>query len=105
MFSTSLINPLLSIWSKEIGATGVMIGLSVTGYWIARVLLEIPSGFISAKWGYFRPMFLGLILTAIGAFFNAYVSDPFQLTLARAFQGLGCPLFFAVLMTYIVNMV
>ena len=104
MFSTSLINPLLSIFAKEIGATGVMIGLSVAGYWIARVLLEIPSGFISAKWGYFRPMFLGLILTAIGAFFNAYVSDPFQLTLARAFQGLGAPLFFAVSMTYIVNM-
>jgi len=104
MFSTSLINPLLSIFAKEIGATGVMIGLSVAGYWIARVLLEIPSGFISARYGYYWPMFLGLVLTTIGTFWNAFVTDPFQLILARALQGLGAPLFFAVSMTFIVNM-
>ena len=104
MFSVSLINPLLSIFAKEIGAVGVMIGFSVAGYWIARVLLEIPSGFISAQFGYYWPMLLGLILTTVGTFWNAFVTDPFQLILARAMQGLGAPLFFAVSMTFIVNM-
>ena len=104
MFSVSLINPLLSIFAKEIGAVGVMIGLSVAGYWIARVLLEIPSGFLSARFGYYWPMLLGLILTTVGTFWNAFVTDPYQLILARALQGLGAPLFFAVSMTFIVNM-
>jgi MFS family permease len=104
MFSTSLVNPLLSIFAKEIGAVGVMIGLSVAGYWIARVLLEIPSGFISARFGYYWPMLLGLVLTTVGTFWNAFVTDPYQLILARALQGLGAPLFFAVSMTFIVNM-
>ena len=104
MFSVSLINPLLSIFAKEIGAAGVMIGFSVAGYWVARVLLEIPSGFISARFGYYWPMLLGLILTTVGTFWNAFVTDPYQLILARALQGLGAPLFFAVSMTFIVNM-
>ncbi len=104
MFSVSLVNPLLSIFAKEIGAVGVMIGLSVAGYWIARVLLEIPSGFLSARFGYYWPMLLGLILTTVGTFWNAFVTDPYQLILARALQGLGAPLFFAVSMTFIVNM-
>ena len=104
MFSVSLINPLLSIFAKEIGAVGVMIGFSVAGYWIARIILEIPSGFISAKFGYYLPMLLGLILTTIGTFWNAFVTDPVQLILARAMQGLGAPLFFAVSMTFIINM-
>jgi MFS family permease len=104
MFSTSLVNPLLSIFAKEIGAVGVMIGFSVAGYWVARVLLEIPSGFISARYGYYTPMLLGLILTTAGTFWNAFVTDPYQLILARALQGLGAPLFFAVSMTFIVNM-
>jgi len=104
MFSTSLVNPLLSIFAKQLGAAGVMIGLSVAGYWIARVLLEIPSGFISAKYGYYWPMLLGLVLTTLGTFWNAFVTDPFQLILARALQGLGAPLFFAVSMTFIINM-
>src|SRR4030043_1945827 len=78
MFSVSLINPLLSIFAKEIGAVGVMIGFSVAGYWIARIILEIPSGFISAKFGYYLPMLLGLILTTIGTFWNAFVYAPLK---------------------------
>lgn len=104
MFATSLVNPLLSIFAKSIGASGMMIGLSVAAYWVARVLLEIPSGFISSRWGYYRPMLLGLALTAIGTFYNAFVTDPVQLIIARALQGFGAPLFFAVSMTMILNM-
>ena len=48
MFSVMLVNPLLSIFAKEIGAAGVWIGLSVAGYWVSRVLLEVPSGLISS---------------------------------------------------------
>jgi len=49
MFSIMLTNPILSIYAKDIGATGVMIGWAVSGYWISRVVLEIPSGYISSK--------------------------------------------------------
>ncbi len=104
MFSTSLVNPLLSIFAKQVGAAGVMIGLSVAAYWVARVLLEIPSGFLSSRVGYYWPMLLGLVLTALGTLWNAYVTDPVQLILARGLQGFGAPLFFAVSMTMILNM-
>lgn len=104
MFATSLTNPLLAIFAKEIGATGVWIGLAVAGYWVSRVLLEIPSGILSSKYGYYTPMVLGLVLTALGSAVCMYVSDPIQLVLGRALQGLGAPLFFAVSMTFIVNL-
>jgi len=104
MFATSLTNPLLAIFAKEIGATGVWIGLAVAGYWVSRVLLEIPSGILSSKYGYYTPMVLGLVLTVLGTAVCMYVSDPFQLILGRALQGLGAPLFFAVSMTFIVNL-
>ncbi len=103
MFSTSIVMPLLAIYAKDIGAAGVWIGLSVAAYWIARVILEIPSGFISTKYGYYLPMAAGLILTAAGNLLCAFVSDPIQLFLARALMGLGAPLFFAVSMTLIIN--
>ncbi len=104
MFSTQLINPLLAIYAKQVGAVGVWIGLSVSAYWVARVLLEIPSGFISTKFGYYLPMAIGLILTAVGNILCAYVVDPIQLFFARVLLGIGAPLFFAVSMTLIVNM-
>jgi len=104
MFATSLINPLLAIFAKTIGAAGMMIGLSVAAYWIARILLEIPSGFVSSRLGYYWPMFFGLVLSAIGMFYNAFATDPVQLIIARGLQGFGAPLFFAVSMTLILNM-
>jgi len=104
MFSTQLINPLLAIYAKQVGAVGIWIGLSVSAYWVARVLLEIPSGFISTKFGYYLPMAVGLILTAVGNILCAYVVDPFQLFFARVLLGIGAPLFFAVSMTLIINM-
>jgi MFS family permease len=104
MFCTQLINPLLAIYAREVGATGIWIGLSVSAYWIARVLLEIPSGIISTKYGYYLPIVVGLVLTAAGNLLLVFVLDPVQLIVARLLLGLGAPLFFAVSMTLIINM-
>ncbi len=104
MLSTSLVMPLLSIFAKEIGAVGVWIGFAVAGYWVSRIILEIPSGLVSSKFGYHLPMSVGLLLTAVGNILCAFVANPVQLILARALMGLGAPLFFAVAMTFVVNL-
>jgi MFS family permease len=103
MFSTQLINPLLVIYAKQVGAVGVWIGLSVSAYWVARVLLEIPHGFISTKFGYYRPVAVVLLLTAVDIL-CAYVVDPIQLFFARILLGIEAALIFAVSMTLIINM-
>ena len=46
MLSVMITNPILSIFAKDIGATGVWIGFTVSAYWVSRVVLEIPSGYI-----------------------------------------------------------
>lgn len=104
MFSIMIINPILPIFAKQIGAVGVWIGYTVSGYWISRVVLEIPSGYISSKWGYFKPMALGLFITVLGSLLLVFVTNPIHLVLIRALQGFGAPFFFAVSMTFIVNL-
>lgn len=91
MVASSLVNPLLSIFSKSIGASGVYIGLAVAGYWISRVFLEVPSGFILMRLGYYRLMVLGLLLIALGNLLCFFVSTPTQLILARILSGIGPP--------------
>ena len=104
MFSIMIINPILPIFAKQIGAVGVWIGYTVSGYWISRVVLEIPSGYISSKWGYFKPMAFGLFITVLGSLLLVFVTNPIHLVLIRALQGFGAPFFFAVSMTFIVNL-
>ncbi len=104
MFSTSLVNPLLSIFAKRIGASGIYVGLAVAGYWVSRIILEVPSGLASSRFGYHLPMSVGLLLTAVWNILCALVTSPIQLILARALMGLGAPLFFAVAMTFVINL-
>jgi MFS family permease len=100
-----IVNPLLSLFAKEIGASGVWIGYAVSGYWISRVILEIPSGYISSRFGYYKPMAFGLMITVLGNILLVIVNDPVYLVLIRALKGIGAPFFFAVSMTFIVNLV
>lgn len=104
MLSAMVTNPILSLFAEDIGATGVWIGYAVSGYWISRVMLEIPSGYISSKFGYYKPMVFGLALTVMGNIMLVFVNNPVHLVFVRAVNGLGAPFFFAVSMTFIVNL-
>jgi len=104
MLSIMVTNPILSLFAEDIGATGVWIGYAVSGYWISRVVLEIPSGYISSKFGYYKPMAFGLALTVMGNIMLVFVNNPVHLVFVRAVKGFGAPFFFAVSMTFIVNL-
>ena len=104
ILSGSVINPLLSIFAKRIGAVGVTIGLVVSAYWTARIFMEIPSGLLSSKLGYFKLMATGLTLTILGNILCHFVHNPYQLMVGRAMIGLGAPLFYAVAMTFVVDL-
>ncbi|RJS86928.1 MFS transporter [Candidatus Bathyarchaeota archaeon] len=104
VLSGSIVNPLLSIFAKRIGAAGVVIGLVVSAYWTARIFMEIPSGLLSSKLGYFKLMATGLTLTILGNILCHFVHNPYQLMVGRAMIGLGAPLFYAVAMTFVVDL-
>jgi MFS family permease len=104
MLSIMVTNPILSLFAEDVGATGVWIGYAVSGYWISRVVLEIPSGYVSSRFGYYRPMLFGLTLTVIGNLMLVFVNNPVHLVFVRAVNGFGAPFFFAVSMTFIVNL-
>ena len=104
MLSMSLLSTVIPLFARELGASGVVIGFTVAGYWVSRILLEIPSGLISQRFGYFRSMVAGLGLNVVGALLSALARDPVQFVLARALMGIGAPLFFAVATTFVLNL-
>jgi MFS family permease len=104
MFSNSIMNPLLPLFARDLGASGTYIGFVVASYSISRLILEIPSGFISARFGHFLPLSTGLILIATGTFLSAFSTHPSYLILARMLIGLGSPLFFTVSLGFIVRL-
>lgn len=104
ILSGSVVNPLLSIYARRLGASGVFIGMVVAAYWTARVFLEIPSGLLSSRLGYFIPMALGLTFITLGNLLSRFVKSPYELMVGRAMVGLGAPLFYGVAMTFVVDL-
>jgi len=104
MFSTSLLFPLIPLYAKHLGASGVVIGFSVAAYWLSRILMEVPSGFISQRFGSYSSLAVGLVLSGVGTTMGGYASDPVQFMVAMALVGVGAPLFFAVATTFVLNL-
>lgn len=103
MLGSSLLQPILSIYAKELGASALNVGFIVSGYWITRFIMEIPAGFLSARFGYFRPLVIGLFISMVGCFLSGLAVDPLTLMLSRALTGIGAPLFFGVSMILVVD--
>jgi MFS family permease len=49
-------------------------------------------------------MAFGLFITVLGSLLLVFVTNPIHLVLIRVLQGFGAPFFFAVSMTFIVNL-
>jgi MFS family permease len=103
-FSNTIVNPLLPIFAKQIGASGSYIGFVVASYSISRIILEIPSGFISLRYGYFIPLSIGLVFIAFGNVLSSFSIYPFHLVIARMLIGLGSSLFFTISLSFLVKL-
>jgi len=84
----------LPILSWELDPTGVLVGIVVSAWFLARIFTELPSGFLSDRAGRRRLVIFGLALSVGGTLTCATSSTIYQLILGRALWGLGAALFF-----------
>jgi MFS family permease len=85
-----LYQPILSVYSKSIGASLSMVGIIVAAYAIPQLLFRIPIGVWFDSSSKKKPLIaLGIIATSIGALGLALAPDPWWLFWARMMTGVG----------------
>lgn len=105
ILSGNMGNPFLPLYAKELGATEIVIGLIMSSFFLSRIFVEIPAGYISDRIGYRIPLILGFVASAIASVVVVIGNDPSHLMVARALWGIGSALFFNSSMNVVVNMV
>jgi MFS family permease len=90
----SLSGAFLAIFAKELNPSGSLVGYVVSAWFLARVFIELPSGFISDRVGRRRLFVLGIALSAVGALLCAVATSIHLLIAGRAVWGFGAALFF-----------
>ena len=89
MMGSGLVAPMLSMYAQTFGVSGAMVGTVVTIYGIGRLIANVPSGYLSQRYGR-KPLLIGGPLIVMTGSIGAALADGFVVLLFwRLLQGLG----------------
>jgi len=91
MLGMFLILPIFAIYAETLkgGSDHTMIGLALGAYGLTQVLLQLPFGIASDRYGRKKVIYIGLILFVIGSVVAAMGTDIIIVIIGRAIQGAG----------------
>lgn len=91
MLGMFLILPIFAIYAEKLegGSNHTLIGLALGAYGLMQVLLQLPFGMASDRFGRKRLIYLGLILFAVGSVMAALSDSIYGVIIGRAIQGAG----------------
>lgn len=90
MLGISMIIPVFSIFATELpGSTGPLAGLAVGIFGIIQILLQVPIGKLSDRWGRKQVTLAGLIVYFVGSVLSGLSQNVYHLIAARVLSGAG----------------
>jgi MFS family permease len=85
-----IVLPVLSVYALELeGATQFLVGVTLGGYALTQMLLQVPFGSLSDRIGRKRTIALGLAILFVGSLVCAGATDIYTLMFGRFLQGAG----------------
>jgi len=90
MLGLFMILPVLSLFAAQLeGSTPALIGLAMSIYGLPQVLLQIPFGLLSDRFGRKKVIVFGLVLFLAGSIIAALSTTIYGVLVGRALQGAG----------------
>ncbi|MDR0407449.1 MAG: MFS transporter [Campylobacteraceae bacterium] len=85
-----IVLPVLSVYAFELkGANEVLVGASLGIYAISQMVMQIPFGVMSDRFGRKEALFAGTIIFMAGSLICAYAESVHMLFIGRFVQGMG----------------
>ncbi len=91
MLGMFLILPIFAIYAQTLegGHDHTMVGLALGAYGLTQVLLQLPFGIASDKYGRKKVIYVGMLIFVIGSVVAAMGTDIITVIIGRAIQGAG----------------
>lgn len=88
-FGNGMVWSMIAVYGASLGASAAVIGLMVSAFGGARLLVNIPAGYASEKFGRRRMMSLGCIVTAMASFGVAATTSVGAFFICLLFMGIA----------------
>jgi MFS transporter, DHA1 family, multidrug resistance protein len=100
----SMVSPLLPVYAKDLGASGVWLGLTFSVFAIVQTFFGPFAGQLSDRFGRKPFIILGILIYIIAALGYLTATTFIQVIAFRAFSGFGTSLVFSVARAYVGDM-
>ena len=85
-----IVLPVLSVYALHLeGSSEVLVGITIGGYAITQMILQIPFGILSDKIGRKITIFIGLVIFIAGSLICGFAEHIYTLMAGRFLQGAG----------------
>ena len=99
-----MVSPLLPVYARELGASGVWLGLTFSVFAIVQTFVGPFAGRLSDRYGRKPFIVAGLLIYLVAALGYLTATSFYQVIAFRAFSGLGTSLIFSVARAYVGDM-
>lgn len=93
MMGQGIISPVLPLYAQSFGVGTAMIGLTITVFGAARLLVNLPAGFLSERYGRRLLLFGGPAVTALGSLAGGFAPTFGWLIASRFVAGAGSAMY------------
>ena len=103
MAGQGVVAPVLPLYASEFGVSASMVGLTLTVFALARLILNIPAGMIADRYGRRVLLVGGPVLTSIGMFGSAQAHTIWELLAWRFVAGAGSAFYMSGALIYLID--
>lgn len=93
MLGQGMVTPILPLYGRSFGVSAAVVGLLITSFGLARVLTDLPAGYLSERYGAARLLLVGPAITAVASLMAGLASSFWLLVFWRFWQGVGSAVF------------
>lgn len=103
MAGQGVVSPVLALYAKEFGVGTTMVGLTVTIFAVARLIVNIPAGMIADRFGRRVILIGGPLITAVGMIGSGLADNIWTLLVWRFVAGAGSAFYMSGAMVYLID--
>lgn len=103
MAGQGVVSPVLPLYASEFGVGTTMVGLTITTFAAARLLMNVPAGYIADRFGRRAILIGGPAVTAIGMIGSGMSDSIWTLLAWRFVAGAGSALYMSGAMVYLMD--
>ena len=103
MAGQGVVSPVVPLYAKDFGVSTTMVGLTLTVFATARLILNVPAGLIADRFGRRWLLVGGPIITSVGMFGSGFADDIWTLLAWRFVAGAGSAFYMSGALVYLID--